>query len=103
MTTTAWAATARHKAAALAAALASALACAPALADIPAAERQALLDLYDNTDGANWSKKANWNGAPVSTPKTKSAISPGRSTEWRTACKNHTITLNCGLPRERNS
>ena len=48
---------------ALAVALAAAMACAPALAAIPPAERQALTDLYDGTDGANWTKKANWNGA----------------------------------------
>ena len=40
------------------------LACNLALsANIPAAERQALIDLYNSTNGASWTTKTNWNGA----------------------------------------
>ena len=31
---------------------------------IPAGERAALIDLYNSTNGATWSTKTNWNGAP---------------------------------------
>ena len=31
---------------------------------IPAGERAALIDLYNSTNGATWSIKTNWNGAP---------------------------------------
>lgn len=99
MTTTAWATTARHKAAALATALASALACAPALADIPAAERQALLDLYDNTDGANWTKKANWNGAAGTECTWQGVACSGASgSEHVTALTLNAANLNGSLP-----
>ena len=37
---------------------------AAALADIPAAEREALTDLYNSTDGANWTDSTNWLGDP---------------------------------------
>jgi hypothetical protein len=44
--------------------LAILLACNLALsAAIPAAERQALIDLYNSTNGASWTNKANWLGA----------------------------------------
>jgi len=40
------------------------LACNLALsAAIPAAERQALIDLYNSTNGASWTTITNWNGA----------------------------------------
>ncbi len=35
-----------------------------AQAAIPAAERQALVDLYNATNGAGWTDNSNWNGAP---------------------------------------
>ncbi len=31
---------------------------------IPASERAALLDLYNSTNGANWTVRTNWNGGP---------------------------------------
>lgn len=37
---------------------------APAHAAIPPTERQALLDLYQSTNGATWRRSQNWNGAP---------------------------------------
>ncbi len=33
-----------------------------AFGDIPASERQALIDLYNSTDGANWTNNTNWLG-----------------------------------------
>lgn len=33
-------------------------------ADIPAVEREALIALYNSTNGAGWNNNANWNGAP---------------------------------------
>jgi len=33
-------------------------------AAIPAQERSALIDLYNSTNGANWTDKTNWLGAP---------------------------------------
>ena len=60
MTTPAWAATARLMTAPAALGLAAALASAPALAAIPAAERAALIALYNSTDGANWWNRAGW-------------------------------------------
>lgn len=33
-------------------------------AAIPPAERQVLIDLYQSTNGANWRRSQNWNGAP---------------------------------------
>jgi len=33
-------------------------------AAIPTSERNALIDLYNSTDGANWVHNANWLGAP---------------------------------------
>src|SRR5690625_7333809 len=35
----------------------------PALADIPASERQFLLDLYDSTGGDNWHRNDHWGDA----------------------------------------
>lgn len=32
----------------------------PAAADIPASERAVLEDLYNGTDGANWTNNSNW-------------------------------------------
>ena len=40
-----------------------ALAASVAEAVIPAAERQALIDIYDGTNGAAWTTSTNWNGA----------------------------------------
>jgi hypothetical protein len=37
-----------------------------AQADIPAAEREALIALYDSTGGASWTNKNNWLGPPGS-------------------------------------
>ncbi len=45
---------------AAAAALALAGLALPASADVPPAERQVLLDLYDNTNGNSWATKTNW-------------------------------------------
>ncbi|HVT04509.1 MAG TPA: hypothetical protein VHL58_14170 [Thermoanaerobaculia bacterium] len=44
----------------------SVLSIAPSAANaaIPPAERQALVDLYNNTTGAGWTNKTNWLGAP---------------------------------------
>jgi hypothetical protein len=39
------------------------LLCRAATAAIPAAERQALVDLYNSTGGASWTNRAGWNGA----------------------------------------
>ncbi len=36
---------------------------APIGAAIPASERQALIDLYNATNGASWTIHTNWNGA----------------------------------------
>ena len=33
---------------------------APAQAAIPASERQVLIDLYNSTDGANWTNSTGW-------------------------------------------
>ena len=56
--------TTRRTALALGLALSATLAGAPALAAIPAAERSALLALYNSTDGANWWNTSNpWTGA----------------------------------------
>lgn len=44
-------------------AVAGLAASAPARADIPAGERQVLVDLYASAGGANWSNKTNWLGA----------------------------------------
>lgn len=51
---------------------------APALAEIPAAERDVLDALYASTDGPNWTNKTNWNTAtpvcPGTTPVPGSGI-----------------------------
>lgn len=41
-----------------------AAAASPAQGAIPASERQALIDLYDSTNGAGWVYNGNWNGPP---------------------------------------
>ncbi len=45
------------------AALASAAFALPAFADIPASERQVLVDLYNSTQGASWTHHSGWLGA----------------------------------------
>ncbi len=47
-----------------------------AQAQIPTAERDALIALYNSTDGANWSNNNNWLGA-VDTECTWSGVTCG--------------------------
>jgi len=54
----------------------SALVGVPAVAAIPASERQALLDLYSSAGGANWIYNLNWNGPAGSECGTTANPSP---------------------------
>ncbi len=56
------------------------LACNLALsAAIPAAERQALIDLYNSTNGASWTNNTGWKTAPL---HTDGFAMPGTENTW---------------------
>ena len=54
-------------------------------AQIPTAERDALIALYNSTDGANWSDSTNWLGA-VGTECTWYGVSCVRDMSARCTC-----------------
>ena len=79
-----------------------ALAASVAEAAIPLAERQALIDIYNGTNGAGWTTSTNWNGAAGTECAWYGVTCDGAQTTV-TAIDLHANNLTGSLPANLNS